>query len=110
MFTECIRGKGLKEIARGINCDGLTAGTGRKWGATSLHHVLRNEPYIGLLIWDRRKKRKLGANATIPVRVEGAWPAIIDRDMFSQVQACLAARASKFTHPKWCTVNILSAD
>jgi site-specific DNA recombinase len=100
VFKECVEGKGLKEIAKGLNRDGLTTGTGKKWGTTTLHHVLRNETYIGVLAWDRRKRRKLGGDALPPVRVEGAWPAIIDRDTFEQARAKLAARAPRVTHPR----------
>ncbi len=35
-----------------------------------------------------------------PVRVEGAWQPVIDRETFERVQAKLAARAPKVTHPR----------
>ncbi len=100
IFRECVEGKGLKEIAKGLNRDGLTTGMAKKWGTTTLHHMLRNEAYIGVLVWDRRKRRKLGGDALPPVRVEDAWTAIIDRDTFNRAQTALAARAPKVTHPR----------
>ena len=101
MFRECLSGKGLLEITRGLNADGLTTRTGRPWSKTTIHKVLRNEAYTGVLLWGREKKRKLGGgNGLPPVRVEGAWQPIIDRETLEKVQARLAARAPKMTHPR----------
>lgn len=101
IFRECVSGQGLKEIAKGLNRDGLTTRTGKKWGTTSVHNVLRNEAYAGVLVWDRRKKRRIGASDGLPpVRVENAWPAIVHRDTFGQAQAKLADRAPRITHPR----------
>ncbi|MDO8689611.1 MAG: recombinase family protein [Dehalococcoidia bacterium] len=101
MFRECLSGKGLLEITRGLNADGLTTRTGRPWSKTTIHKVLRNEAYTGVLLWGREKKRNLGGgNGLPPVRVEGAWQPIIDRETLEKVQARLAARAPKMTHPR----------
>jgi len=63
--------------------------------------VLRNEAYTGVLVWDRDGKRKFRSSDSLsPVRVEGAWQAIIDRETYEQAQAKLAARAPKATHPR----------
>lgn len=99
IFRECIEGKGLKEIAKALNRDGLITRTGKKWGTTSLHHVLRNEACIGTLVWDRRQRRRIG-NGPPVIRVENAWLAIVDRHTFAQAQAKFAARAPKVTHPR----------
>ncbi|MDY6911995.1 MAG: recombinase family protein, partial [Chloroflexota bacterium] len=101
IFKECLSGQGLLEITRGLNHDGLTTRTGKQWSKTSVHCVLRNETYLGILIWDRQKKRRVGNNSGFsPIRVEGAWPAIIDKDTFDQAQAKLADRAPRITHPR----------
>ena len=100
MFRECLAGKGLLEITRGLNTDGLTTRAGRLWSKTTVHKLLRNEAYTGVLVWDREKKRKLGSEQLPPVRVEGAWQAIIKREIFGQVQTKLAARAPRMTHPR----------
>ena len=101
MFRECLSGKGLIEIARGLNHDGLTTRKTNKWSKTSVHQVLKNEVCTGVLIWDRQKLRRLNTNdGTPPIRVEGAWQAIIDRDTFQRVQAKLGERAPRITHPR----------
>ncbi|RLC62931.1 MAG: hypothetical protein DRI01_06075 [Chloroflexi bacterium] len=61
--------------------------------------MLRNEACVGVMAWDRRKRRNIGDGLT-PLRIEGAWPAIIDRGIFEQAQAKMAARAPKATHPR----------
>ena len=100
MFRECLSGQGLVEITRSLNRDGLTTRSGQPWSKPSLHKILHNEAYAGVLVWDRRKRRQGAAEAPPPVRVEGAWPAIVDRETFDQAQARLAARAPRITHPR----------
>jgi DNA invertase Pin-like site-specific DNA recombinase len=101
MFRECLSGRGLLEITKGLNADGLRTTTGRPWSKTTIHKVLRNEAYTGVLVWDKYKKRKLSSNSGLPpVRVEEAWQPIIDWETFEKVQAKLAARAPKMTHPR----------
>ncbi|MFQ5875735.1 MAG: recombinase family protein, partial [Dehalococcoidia bacterium] len=101
VFRECLSGTGLLEIAKGLNRDGLTTRTGRPWAKTTLHKVLRNEACTGMLIWGQARKRRGSTGDGIPpIRVEGAWPPLVDRDTFDQVQAKLASRAPRVTHPR----------
>ena len=60
IFRECLAGKGLIEIARGLNHDGLTTRKKNQWSKTAVHKILKNEAYTGVLIWDRQKLRKIG--------------------------------------------------
>jgi site-specific DNA recombinase len=92
-FQECVSGKGLREIARGLNRDGLTTPNGKRWVGTAIHRILKNEAYVGTLVWGKR-------NGTDPVRVENAWPAITDRDTFDKVGAVLEARGPRIIHPR----------
>ena len=89
IFRESLDGKGLKEIGKDLSDQGIT-NRGKRWVKTSLHWVLTNEACVGTLVWGRRPTR---TNAPAPVRVEGAWPGIVPREMFAQVQHGLAERA-----------------
>jgi len=101
IFRECLYGTGLKEIAKGLNRDGVTTSFGKEWSPTSVHNILRNETYAGTLVWDLRKKRTVGrTEAFPPVRVEGAWPGIIDLQTFEEARRKRAARAPRITHPR----------
>jgi len=97
IFRECAGGKGLKEIAKGLNRESIASPTGGKWGKQRIHKILVNEAYTGCLVWGK----KHGENSTLPpVRKEEAWKAIVDEETFKQVQAVLKSRAPKVTHPR----------
>ena len=99
IFKECLAGKGLLEIARGLNQDGLITRKKNQWSKTAVHKILKNEAYTGVLIWDRQKLRKINSDLP-PIRVENAWTPIIDRETFEKVQKTLGTRAPKITHPR----------
>lgn len=51
------------------------------------------------MAWSRKR---IGSNPDgLPdVRLEGAWPSIVDLETFDQVQAVLTSRAPRVTHPR----------
>ena len=104
MFNECARGKGLKEMAKSLNRDGIAAPGGGKWGKQRIHKILTNEAYIGCLVWGKNRNNKSNLP---PVRKEGAWPALVDRDTFETVQTAMNGRAPKITHPRITSSNYL---
>ena len=57
--------------------------------------MLTNEAYTGTLIWGRTSKRNLE-----PVRVKGAWPAIVDRETFNTVRSKLSSRSPSRLNPR----------
>ena len=89
IFDKSLQGSGLKEICKELNSRGLT-NKGKRWYKTGLYYVLTNEAYVGVSVWDKGSK---GQPNPDPVRVEGAWEALITRDKFVQVQRGLADRA-----------------
>ena len=95
LFDEVVRGKGLMDIARGLNKDGIAGPRGKGWGKTSVYQTLTNEVYTGTLVWGRTSSRKLP-----PVRVGGAWPAIVSQETFEAAQKALSERAPKVVHPR----------
>jgi DNA invertase Pin-like site-specific DNA recombinase len=106
IFSEITDGKGLKEIAKGLNKDGVLAPAGGKWGKQRLHKILINEAYIGRLVYGKRHESK--ANLKLPPVVkDNAWPAIIDQPMFEKAQSALNSRAPKITHPRVTSSNYL---
>lgn len=92
IFAEYARGKSYREIIAGLNADGLKTKRGRAFGANSLHDLLKNERYIGVLTYGQRPYREDGsrnshAAAADHIRIEDAIPAIIDKEIFERVQA-----------------------
>lgn len=95
IFNGIIQGKGLKEIVKELNCSGVGSPGGRSWGKTTIHKIVNNDAYTGTLVWGRTSKRDLKL-----IRVENAWPAIIDRETFDKVQAQLRERAPAQLNPR----------
>ncbi len=95
IFEKSLRGNGLKELCKELNERGIT-NRGKRWYKGTLHYVLRNEAYTGTAVWGKTSK---GEKAQDPVRVEGAWPALVSREMFDAVQEAMRNRAPKVQRP-----------
>ena len=95
MFEKSLRGSGLKEICKELN-DRAVTNRGKRWFEGTLHYVLRNEAYTGTAVWGKTSK---GQEAQDPVRVEGAWPALVSRELFDDVQQAMSDRAPKVQRP-----------
>ena len=85
IFESSLRGNGLKEICKELNDRGVT-NRGKRWYKGGLHYLLRNEAYTGTAVWGRTSK---GEKTQDPVRVEEAWPALVSRELFEDVQQAM---------------------
>ena len=94
-FESSLQGNGLKEICKTLNERGVT-NRGKRWYKGGLHYLLTNEAYTGTAVWGKTGK---GAKAQDPVRVEGAWPALVSRELFDAVQKAMRDRAPKVQRP-----------
>ena len=90
IFESSLQGNGLKEICKALN------DRGKRWYKGGLHYLLTNEAYTGTTVWGRTSK---GENSQDPVRVEGAWPALVSRELFDAVQVAMRDRAPKVRRP-----------
>jgi site-specific DNA recombinase len=104
IFNEVADGKGLKEIAKSLNKDGIPSPSGGKWGKQRLHKILTNEVYTGRMVYGKKHK---GYSDLPPVVKDNAWPAIIEKPLFEKVQATLKSRAPIVTHPRVTSSNYL---
>ena len=95
MFESSLSGNGLKEISKSLNGRGITS-RGKRWNKGGPHYLLTNEAYTGAAVWGRTSK---GQKAQDPVRVEGAWPALVSRELFDAVQEAMQERAPKVQRP-----------
>ena len=100
MFSMALEGMGCKDIAKILNREGFRTPNGRLWGKTTVHKILTNEAYCGTLVWGGRPGHPAIHSGDPPVRVENAWPAIVDRAMFAGVQEKMASRRPKEVHPR----------
>ena len=96
IFREYAGGKSYQQIIAGLNRDGLKTKRGNAFGSNSLHDLLHNEKYIGVLIYGQSPYREDGTrnthskDLTNAIRIEDALPAIVDRDLFDAVQKRMA--------------------
>ncbi len=88
-------GRGILDITRTLNNEGIANPTGRLWSKNGVHIILRNEAYTGTMVWGANAKDKAE-----PVRVEKAFPAIISKAQFRRVNRKLRSRAPKRSHPR----------
>ena len=76
------------------------------WGKSQVYAVLINRAYTGTLIWGAGGKYHQQTGLK-PVRVEGAWPALVEADVFQRVQETLRSRAPKIAPPRRTTSRYL---
>jgi len=95
IFEMALKRIGCKEIARDLNREGLYSSTGQRWMKTTIHKILTNEVYTDTLVWGRSSIRDLPV-----IRVDNAWPAIVDKSIFDQAKSLLKERAPISLHPK----------
>ena len=100
MFDMALQDVGCKEIAKALNREGIRTHAGQRWGKTTVHKVLTNEAYCGTLVWAGRPGHPAIRSGNPPVRVENAWPAIIDKDVLRQVQRKMSSKRPEVTHPR----------
>ena len=87
-------------IAECLNTDGILSPGGRRWGAGSVLSRLRNEIYVGTLIYNRTsQKLKTPSRSNPPeewVRTAGAFDGIITTEQFERAQEILQRRQRKY--------------
>lgn len=102
MFRRYIKGDSLLGITRWLNESGISAPRGKKWYESTVRKIMSNETLLGRLVYGRIKKVKHPVSRT-PVnrkndgeviRVDNAFPAIIDQETFDRVQAILSRNES----------------
>ena len=96
IFTEYASGMSYRDIIAGLNRDGLKTKRGNAFGSNSLHDLLHNQKYIGVLTYGGAPYREDGTRNTHgkpsenAIRIEDAIPAIVDKDLFEVVQKRMA--------------------
>ena len=95
IFEKSLSGYGLKELCKTLNDRGVT-NRGKRWYKGGLHYLLTNEAYTGTALWGRTSK---GEKSQEPVRVDGAWPVLVSRELFDDVQRAMRNRAPKVQRP-----------
>ena len=95
IFCLAEAGKGILDICRTLNDEGIANPTGKLWSKNGVHIILRNETYTGTLVWGTKAKDKAE-----PVRVEKAFPSIVSKTQFRKVNRQMRSRAPRKAHPR----------
>lgn len=96
IFREYASGRTYREIIAGLNSDGLTTKKGNAFGTNSLHDLLKNKKYIGILVYGKAPRTTSGSrntHAEAPediIEIHDAIPAIITPDVWEIVQKKMA--------------------
>jgi DNA invertase Pin-like site-specific DNA recombinase len=96
IFEQFLAKKYQTDIASELNQRGVPSSTGGPWNASAIGRILRNESYIGNLIYNRasvklRERRKPNP-PNLWIRSEGCIEQIVERDVFLRVQKIINER------------------
>jgi len=95
IFDMAESGKGILDITRTLNGEGIANPTGRPWSKNGVHIILKNQAYTGTLLWGGGARDK-----EEPVRVEKAFPALVSKTQFRKVNKQMSSRAPRKAHPR----------
>ncbi len=95
IFDMALRGKSSLDIAKELNAEGVRSPKGKQWRKTSVVATLSNEVYTGTLVWGLTARDKGDV-----IRLEDAFPAIVEKQEFRRVRRLLETRAPKWMHPR----------
>jgi DNA invertase Pin-like site-specific DNA recombinase len=89
------------ELAEMLNRRGVVTDLGRPWTRGTIHQLLINEKYVGNNVWARTSfKLKHARVRNAPeewVRQDGAFKAIVDRELFERAQCIISARSERLS-------------
>ena len=97
---------GVKEVVKWLNRHGYRTRRGQTFGVGTVHKILTSTTYIGQCKFNRRSSRT-GEQKPDDEIVTVAVPAIIEPDVFEQVQRQLHARSPQVVAPRVTTGPIL---
>jgi DNA invertase Pin-like site-specific DNA recombinase len=96
IFEQFLRQKSETALARELNRMAVPTSTGRPWNRALIGRLLRNENYIGNLLYNRRsfklRERRKYNPPELWIRSEGCVEPIIERDLFLRARKIIEER------------------
>ncbi len=94
MFDCVLNFKGYTELLLEMEKAGIVGKRGKPISRTSIHEILRNEKYTGTYLYSQTEEisRDLRRSKPNAIRIENAFPAIIDKKTFEEVQKIMDSR------------------
>ncbi len=105
IFEMYADGMGFKKITAFLNEKGITTIRGLPWRSSSFSRMLRNEIYIGNIVYNKEEKRNGHYHGSLQtkdpeewVRHDGALEPIVPEDIFNRVQTRLVKSDKSKSH------------
>jgi len=94
IFDCAVNREGFTEILREMEACGIKGKRGKTIKYTQIYEMLRNEKYTGTYLYCPQQESGRAAQRVKPnaIRIENAFPAIIDRALFLEVQKIMNKR------------------
>ncbi len=99
IFELYTQGHGHMSIANHLNQAGIRTRTGKTWNHLTLRDMLRNDHYIGKVVWYRKKEQRVVKDGELTVTrplnpdylvFDGLHPAIVEETVFREAQTRMA--------------------
>jgi DNA invertase Pin-like site-specific DNA recombinase len=109
IYRDYLAGQSLLDLVRTLNAEGVRTARGGYWTPAAIRWILHNEAYCGVATWGRTTRSKYNrmvgdelkpaenrtgsteAGAS-PLRIEDAYPVLIDRETWERVQQSMTER------------------
>lgn len=107
IFQQFLQKKSETAIARELNRKGIPTNTGGSWNRAFVGRLLRNENYIGNIIYNRQSNKLREGKVQNPpnlwIRSEGCVVPIIQQDIFLRTKKIIAERRVDLPEPEMLT-------
>ncbi len=94
-------GRQERDIAGVLNDRGIAADDGKLWTRGRVHQVLTNPKYVGDNVWNRISCKLKAMRVRNPpemwIRADGAFQAIVDRQLFDAAQIIIQERSRRMS-------------
>lgn len=105
MFDACIHRKGYTNLLKEMEDAGVVGHRGKPLREPSIHEILHNEKYTGTYLYSPIEEKTRANRRTKPnaIRIEDAFPAIVDHSTFQEAQKVMKDRKHKKKTHYWCS-------
>lgn len=116
IFYRYASGEGCTSIANWLNANDVKTGVGSIWNDTKVRHILRNEKYVGDVLFQKSyidnpltHKKIYNSGQRDQYLLQNAHPKIIDRKTWDLVQVMLTEKAKKYRIKSYELDNIIES-
>ena len=94
MFQCALEQKSTKDLVNEMHERGIHGKRGKEIKRTQIYEILRNERYTGVYLYSATEEKNRSDRRSKPnaIRIENAFPAIIDKETYDKVQKIMQTR------------------